>query len=146
MSQKVPNGSGDKAIELFAKACERLNEFARNLRSSSLYTNALTSSNIRNYLHGWRLEKYVEAVVQGSSEDTASWCLELGKPELWSINASVCLAHSDISLELMDCSAETEEQLELALNKAVNALIAEAEVGSDFHHQLTKKENGPLLS
>jgi len=90
------------------------------------------------------LQKYVEAVVQGSPEATASWCLELRKPELWSINASVCLAHSDIYLELLDCSAETEEQLELALNEAVNALIAEAEIGSAFHQQLIKKGNDAL--
>ena len=140
MNQKVPNKSGDKAIELFAKACERLNEFARNLRNSSLYASVLTSSNIRNYLHGWRLEKYVEAGFQGSLEDTASWCLELGKPELWSINASVCLAHSDISLELLDCLAETEEQLEIALNKAVDALIAEARIDSNFHQLIAKKK------
>lgn len=145
MNQKVPNESGDKPIELFAKACERLNEFARNLRSSTLYANALPSSNIRNYLDGgWSLQKYVEAVVQGSPEDAVSWCLELGKPERWSINASVSLAHSGISLEVLDCLAETDEQLELALNRAVDALIAEAEIGSDFHRQLTKKENDPL--
>lgn len=140
MNQKVTNGSGDKAIELFAKACERLNEFARDLRSSSLYANALTSSNIRNYLHGWRLEKYVEAAVQGDSENTASWCLELGKPEFWSINASVCLAHCGVSLELLDCSAETDEQLELALNRAVDSLVAEAEIGSNFHHLIAKNK------
>jgi hypothetical protein len=141
MNQKVPNGSGDKAIELFAKACERLNEFARNLRSSSLYANALPSSNIRNYLDGgWSLQKYVEAVVQGSPEDTASWCLELGKPELWSINASVSLAHSGMSIEVLDCLAETDEQLELALNKAVDALIAEAEMGSNFHQLIVERK------
>jgi hypothetical protein len=141
MNQMVPNGSGDKAIELFAKACERLNEFSRNLRSSSLYTNALPYSNIQNYLHsGWSLQKYVEAVVQESPEDTASWYLGLGKPGLWLINASVSLAHSGMSIEVLDCFAETDEQLELALKKAVDALIAEAEIGSNLHQLIVKKK------
>jgi hypothetical protein len=135
MNEKISNASSDKAIELFAKACERLNDFSRDLWESSLYVNALTSSNIRNYLQGWRLEKYVEANLQNSPEDSVSWCLELGKPDHWLIHADVSVAHGGVYMEVMDCLVETDAQLEIALNRAVDALIAEAKEDSAFHQK-----------
>jgi hypothetical protein len=129
----------DRVIELFAMACEKLNDFARSMNSPSLFREGRTSADIRNYALGWRLEKYVEAFVWGREDEIAAWCLELGKKERWIVQASVNLAHSEIYLELINSFAETEEEVELALDKAVTLLVAEAEVGSRLHQLLTKK-------
>ena len=129
----------DRVIELFAIACEKLNEFAQSMNSPSLFSTGRTSADIRNYATGWRLEKYVEASVWGREDEIAAWCLELGKKERWIVHASVNLAPSEIYLELINSLAETEEEIELALNKAVTLLVAEAQVGSKFHQLLAKK-------
>jgi hypothetical protein len=129
----------DRVIELFAIACEKLNDFARSMSSPSLFRTGRTFADIRNYASGWRLEKYVEASVWGREDEVAAWCLELGKEERWIVQASVNLAHSEIYLELVNSFAETEEELELALNKAITVLVSEAEVGSRLHQLLTKK-------
>ena len=128
----------DRVIELFAMACEKLNDFARSINPPSLFRTGRTFADIRNYASGWRLEKYVEASVWGRKDEIAAWCLELGKKERWIVQASVNLAHSEIYMELINSLAETEEEIESALNKAVMLLVAEAQVGSKFHQLLAK--------
>ena len=51
-------------FELFAAACDRLNEYARTLDASRRFFDVRTGADIRNYQSGWRLEKWIEADIQ----------------------------------------------------------------------------------
>src|SRR5258705_8712877 len=65
------------AIGLFARACETLNEFARSLPESNLFSSVRAGSDIRYYETGWRLEKRAEAEINKVEELGAVWCLEI---------------------------------------------------------------------
>lgn len=130
------------AIELFAQCCERLNEFARDLREQKRYGDVRTHADIRHYAHGWRLEKSVEAQVAVGDDHIVAWCIELGRADgKWLVVSSVNVSHSDIYRDLGDRTASSAGQLESALDEAVTALVSMAERDSEFSRAVERLSN-----
>jgi hypothetical protein len=109
-----------KSIEIFCEACEWLNDYARNLRSSERFRTVVTSADIRDYRSGWRLEKCIEAELDQKEGLFACWWLELGYQDgHWLVSSNLSISHSDVYFEFPDRFAETVEELKTRLNKAV---------------------------
>ena len=72
-------------FELFAAACDQIDEYARTLDASRQFFDVRTGADIRNYRSGWRLEKWIEADIHkggvAGGGFTAVWWLELGPGE-----------------------------------------------------------------
>lgn len=134
----VPNKCS-VAIELFAKCCEQINDFARDLRHEGIYQEVRTGADIRNYESGWRLEKYIEAELDANQGLWLAWWLELGlKDDKWIVSANVSVSHTDLFFELPDHLAVDEEQLKISLQKAVSDLKAAVTPDSKFGMEIEK--------
>src|SRR5437660_12468940 len=84
----------------FAAACERLNEFARSLRSDSRFGVVRTGADIRAYSYGWRLEKWVEAQLRGG-ELFAVWWIEFGpRADDWITESHIAIDPDAFHLEV----------------------------------------------
>jgi hypothetical protein len=126
------DGAG-KVIELFARTCERMNDFSRQLYRQGHFENVRSSADIRSYESGWRLEKYVEADVCTREGYVAAWCIELGRShEGWFVELSVNVSHSDVYSNLGTRHASSIHELERALDESVNVLIATTMPTSEF--------------
>jgi hypothetical protein len=118
-----PERSESDAIGIFVSACEELNNFARLLWTGKIFENAQMSADIRMYDSGWRLEKYVEAVISAKRDWTVAWCLELGRSdENWIVLASIEISHSQIHFDLGKRTAADEGELQLVLDEMVKKL------------------------
>ena len=122
-----------RAIELFARCCERLNEFARDLREQKRFGDVRTHADIRYYADGWRLEKSVEADLAPADGHIVAWCIELARVgDEWRVASSANASHSEIYRDLGDRMASSVAQLERALDEATVELISMAERDSEF--------------
>src|SRR5688572_33469053 len=70
-----------RMFELFAAACDQLNEYSRRLDASSRFFDVRTGADIRNYESGWRLQKWIGADIHTGGVEKgglcACWWLEL---------------------------------------------------------------------
>ncbi len=131
--------SAEKAIELFAKCCEQLNAFARDIGLQWQYGGVRSHADIRYYTTGWRLEKSVEADVCVAEGHVAAWCLELSRASNnWVVSSNVNISHSDIYIDLGCCQASSVEQLGDALGEALNLLKSTAKSGSEFSNSIER--------
>jgi hypothetical protein len=123
------------AIGLFALACESLNEFARSMRESSLFSNVKTGSDIRYYETGWRLEKWVEAEINKTEERWVVWWLELGHESgRWILQSHLAISPQGEFISIPDRFAnsptELKEQLRIAVEGLTTALVRNSEFAS----------------
>jgi hypothetical protein len=127
-----------QVFELFATACDQLNDYARSLRNSGRFFDVRTGTGIRNYQSGWRFEKWIEAdihkggVAQGGF--CAVWWLELGPGEPSGLKLEASLSvnpeHSDI--DLPSRTAVTLSEFKEALAEIVNELQNAIEINREF--------------
>ncbi len=114
------------AIESFAIACERLNDYARELRNAAAFREVTTGNGIRNYTNGWRLEKWLEAELNRDEGWSAAWWLELGGTDGdWLIVSHLSISHSDVFIELREQtvpSAELHQHLMSAVQELESSL------------------------
>ena len=131
-----------KAFALFATACERMNQLAVELGDDSRFGDVRTGQDIRHYESGWRLEKWVEALIDADEGLWACWWLELGcTDDNWLVGTSASISHSDIDLDLPDRSAAGISELEVVLDEGVGALIALSADSSKFGKEIAKLRN-----
>ncbi len=124
LDQNTEDDASADAIEAFASTCERLNDFARELREKSGFGDVRTGADIREYKHGWRLEKYVEADVDSQKGQVAAWWIEMGRLGTgWLVSSSVSISHTDIHVELPERNAKNSSELRSALRSAVDELV-----------------------
>lgn len=130
---KEVNKRCSEIIDYFAESCERMNEYSRTLDRKKLYRQVTAGANIRRFLSGWKLEKYVEAELSSAEGLWACWWLELGYEEgQWHVSTSVSISHSDTDIELMDSKVNTPEELRSCLNAALDELEAALEQNTAF--------------
>lgn len=127
------------AIRIFAKSCEVINEFARGLREYGVFDSVKTGADIRDYESGWRLEKYVEAVVVPDEGFVAAWWLELGeRGGRWVVESNVSVSHTEIGLTLPERTAPDILSLERILKETVDELTSTAHQEHSFMKELLK--------
>jgi hypothetical protein len=120
-------------IDAFARSCESLNDFARDLRKRHSTVNVRTGADIRKYQNGWRLEKYVEADVDPNAGKTAAWWLELGwADDTWMVSSNVNVSHTDIHIELPVRHAKDAAELQAVLEDTISQLIGMAHEDNPF--------------
>lgn len=124
------------AIGLFARACETLNEFARSLRESNLFSSVRAGSDIRYYETGWRLEKWVEAEINKVEELGAVWWLEIGPGETsgWLLESHLAITPEgdffNLPSRVADSPGELKEHLRVAVDQLITALNRNSEFAS----------------
>ena len=99
-------------IGAFAKACERLNEYAQELRRRGTFATVTTRADIRYLASGWKLEKFVEAELSAKDGLWAAWWIDLGgTDQLWQVSASLSISHTDIYFEIEDAEVGSPQDL-----------------------------------
>jgi len=139
------DGQGDMEIkdhvrmfELFAAACDQLNDHARSLRKSGEFFDVRTGTGIRNYQSGWRFEKWIEADIHkggvGAGGFCAVWWLELGpgEPSGLKIDATLHVNPDHADIDLRSRSAVTLLEFKEAITNVVNELQTALETNSEF--------------
>jgi hypothetical protein len=115
--------SQQSAIGQFALACEQMNDFARSLRSESVFGTVRTGADIRYYENGWRLEKWIEAELEPSQGLWSAWWLELGPhPDGWIVESSLSISPDALFLGFEDRTATSLVELEQCLADSVDNL------------------------
>jgi hypothetical protein len=112
------------AIGLFALACERLNDFARSLRTQSVFGKVRSRADIRYHEDGWRLQKWIEAELDQSKGLWAEWWLILGPSTGagWNIESSLSISPDEIFIVLQEATVNSLGELERCLTVAADQL------------------------
>lgn len=123
------------AIGLFARACEDLNEFARSMRESSLFSSVRTASDIRYYQTGWRLEKWVEAEINKAEERWVVWWLELGHESgKWTLESHLEITPEgefiNLNKRVVESPTEVHEEIRATVEELTTALVRNPEFAS----------------
>ena len=122
-----------KIIDYFAESCERMNDFQRTLDRTNQFRQVTSGSNIRKYLDGWKLEKWIEAELNPLEGLWACWWLELGfENGQWLVHTNVSISHSDTELDLTHSKVDTPDALRHCLNTALNELEIALDKNSAF--------------
>jgi hypothetical protein len=107
----------------FALACEKMNEFARSLRLSLAFESVRTGADIRYYETSWRLEKWVEAEIDGDEGTSAAWWLEFGPHHNgWVVRSHVAVSPDIFFAALEDRVATSPEEVGQRLSVVVDEL------------------------
>lgn len=115
-----PLGDGFRLVELFAGACERMNDFARQQRDEGRPARAGTD--IRAFRHGARLEKWVELDLDAGTGRVYCWWLEMGIDRAnITVLASVSIAHGEFNEDFRQSARSLEDAAE-ALDDALRWL------------------------
>jgi hypothetical protein len=121
MASKAQEAS---AIAHFALACERMNDFERSMRNSAIYDAVRSGADIRHYKSGWRLEKWVEAELDGGEGIWAVWWMELEcRDGTWIVESHVGVSPSEFSFDFTDRLASSAEELGRQLTAVVDELM-----------------------
>jgi hypothetical protein len=137
-SQREKNEMDEQSvIGHFASACERMNDFARSLRGSADFIEVKTGADIRSYESGWRLEKWVEVLINQPEGLWAAWWLELGSVDhKWKIESHLAISPDILFIGLSDRLAASPAELESCLATAVEELCSALDKNPEFSHQI----------
>src|SRR5262245_28599728 len=125
----------------FALACERMNEFARSLRGSSLFGTVSAGADIRYYESGWRLEKWVEAELDRAEGMWAAWWLELGPTkDGWIVESHLSTGPDGLFIGLEDRLAASPKELEEHLSAVVEDLKHALQQNSEFAEEIKRRK------
>lgn len=109
-----------EVIKYFAEACERMNEYSRNLRAQKRFGTVRTGADIRKYESGSKLEKFIEGELNSEEGLWAVWWLELSASGgEWVVSSNVSISHSDEYFDFEDRRAGSPEKLKICLEAAV---------------------------
>ncbi len=126
-------------IELFAKACEEINEYARKLRESQAFRSVKTGADIRMYNSGWRLEKFIEGELNSQESQYSVWWLELGRSNnQWVVTSNVSISNSNVDFDLCCMKAGFSEDLAECLQVAVRKLKVALDEHTDFRKAVSE--------
>lgn len=132
-------------IGLFARACENLNEFARSMRESSLFSSVRTGSDIRYYETGWRLEKWVEAEINKAEERWVVWWLELGHESgKWILESHLEITPEgefiNLPKRVAESPTELKEQIRATVEELTTALVHNREFASAVENASSSRQ------
>lgn len=125
-------------FELFAAACDQLNDYARGLRKSGEFFDVRTGTGIRNYQSGWRFQKWIEADIHKGGVEAggfcAVWWLELGPgdPSGLKIDAILYVSPDHADIDLLSRSAVTLLEFKEMITNVVNELETALETNLEF--------------
>ena len=132
--------SEESLIHHFAIACERMNDFARSLRRSSVFQEVRTGADIRQYESGWRLEKWVEAQLDPNEGLWAAWWLELGASDRgWVVKSHLAISPNILFIGLADRFAVSPSELERSLSTAVEELRDAMQNNLEFAQEVKRR-------
>jgi hypothetical protein len=134
-------------IAVFARACEEMNDYQRELWTKWHYSAVRSQEGIRNWSSGWRLEKWVEVDLNVREAQSACWWLELQPNDSgpgWIVLANVSISHSSIECELENRVAHSVVELSTALQSAVGKLRRALDTHIEFKTAVAESKRGRL--
>lgn len=134
MIHSSPDELGCQSVfQHLAAVCERLNDFARVLRNDSRLVEVTTSTDIRYYETGWKIEKYVEALLDTENGYAAVWSFELSEEKgAWRIDTNTSVSYGDYDEEVETRHPNSLTELNSEMTDATTNLIATNETGRPF--------------
>ena len=133
----------NNVIELFASACERLNDYAQQLRRHPEYKIVKTGADIRSYQSGWRMEKWVELLLSERDGTWAAWWLQMGLVDKkWTIECHLSVSNGDLFIDAPTRRAISIEDFGCGLSEAVEWLVSALDVNETFAHEVRRRMAG----
>ncbi len=128
-----------EAIGFVAAALEDLNRFAISLRAEGRFGQTATTTDIRVYSDGWKIEKYVESPIAPSRGILAVWSIEISfELDHWLIACANSVTNGDYYEEIAALTPRTLEEFKGGLAEAVNRLAATYRPGAAFRGEIDR--------
>lgn len=128
-----------KVITIFALFCEQMNAYAQKLRQLDKYKLVKTGADIRQYKDGWRLEKWIEILLNEEKGTWAALWLEMGVIDnAWTITHHLSISHNEFFFEFPQKTTTSIEELEHSLSEAHSELISALETNKSFVDEVIK--------
>ena len=131
------------ALAKIAAGFARMGDFAVSLSKERVLGMAVPSVAIYHLADGWRLEKYVECVLNEDAGLAAAWAIEVYFEDgTWRIytHTSICYGDYDEDVDLLQ--ADSIEDLGEKLKEAVDNLASTASPGAPFRMEIDRLLKG----